>query len=260
MATATKNQPAKPEGETPAAAPAAAKDKAPVAEKVSTIKVEYDGDRASREAQWLFFTEVVSPKGTMFNVTFREGATPASVAEAMAVMYALEQNASQNNWQMGKVRGNYERNQSSTPTPQTRATPPPAAAQNGGEQPPSQSGQRQVRADQFHINKITISGDISDPTVDFYSANPRLKFRVIHAPSSMVKQMLMEAYPSSFEEADLVALDKVGTTMNIDWIVTWSQSPKNEKWKDLVAIESPKLGTPVNRLDPEIDPEDEIPF
>jgi hypothetical protein len=101
----------------------------------------------------------------------------------------------------------------------------------------------------YHIVRLQIQVDgTGQPDVSFFSDNPKLQFRVLHLASKYTKRWLTMAYPANFDDVTLGMLDLnedgTGREVAVSWYVSWVQSDKNARWKDITKIYIPKLGEP----------------
>jgi hypothetical protein len=181
------------------------------------------------EAKAIVYTSFVL-NGVQYNFTMREGAT---ADETRALLMEMEKVCK---WvkKLGAVpvlgrdaRANG--NGRTSPAPQA---PQPAPAKAPSSPPPVGSGGNGDNVETIEFVKITAPK--GDPVVEFWRKGR--KYPELHW--YMGGERLLEIAPT------LVAigwkaehLDDIGQEYPINLKVTWVQSPKNEKWKDVIAVE-----------------------
>jgi hypothetical protein len=94
------------------------------------------------------------------------------------------------------------------------------------------------------VGRFKVAGTKDNPVVELYSANARLKFPILKTPFSILSDVVHQGYP----DLDLTALSDCGQEGKVNWEVSWVASPKNPKWRDLVAVTIPKLGPPAEPI------------
>lgn len=189
-----------------------------------------------KEAKWLFFTEM-HYKGQKYNLTVREGTQHEEIEGILARIITTHEAAAKLGFQMpGQNRSNgnqpteakqpnpAKENQERPSQPSSTPAPKPSASRQtarGMENAPDANATN----GSFHITRIKITGDNDSPKVEMYSPNERLQYPLIHAPASIVQDLLVATYGYM----DCSALFRCGTKIDVDWTVDWKKSEKTNR-------------------------------
>lgn len=170
------------------------------------------------EARWVAFSQF-RIGGATWNVTLREGMLKEELSDLGELLRVA-----------GEVLSDGEQPAVSRETERRR----------GDYSTPGESGNNWE-----NITRLVISGTLEKPTVEMFSSNDKLKFPFMKTPSGIVKDFLEKNYPA-LSSGELEVLDRCGKTINVDWLIEWQPSPKNERWKDLLDIRVPRLADAKN--------------
>ena len=138
--------------------------------------------------------------------------------------------------------------QPAQPAP-TRAAPAAARTPAQQRQPAQSSTQSSsgrnphwdLKKSPIEVSKIEIQGTNDDPKLKVYCSNPRLSFPAFTVSVSVFVGVIGRHYDIDMD-AMRDWLSNVGNVINLrrPWLVHWEQSPKNEKWKDVIDVEIPE--------------------
>lgn len=191
-------------------------------------------DKQHTEATCLAFSDI-HLNGAKWSVTIRQGVTQKDIDGLLDKIAYLTGAAAEKGFRFPG-------------SPKTEEEPPRPV--RGGETAGDDANDNPVR-----IGSFKITGTKDKPVVELYSTNERLKFPVLRPPFSVLEGVVHRGYP----DLDLTALSDCGREGGVDWVVDWEPSPKNPKWRDLVAVTIPKLGAPVEKEEPQ-ELQDDPPF
>lgn len=190
-----------------------------------------------------FFT-MATPSGVWVHVTARNGVTSIELDTLMGLIDDSTKRMIENHgWApIHEGRKDFYPDMPSGKQPAEARVGQPAPERQPVAPPPSNGG----GTDQQHwdtrqspcaVSRLLITGTKERPKVQMWSPNTALKYAAFEPTSTMVVNLLTGRY--DVEQSLLQNLYDVGEEIPLrnPWLVHWTESPKNPKWKDIVTID-----------------------
>ena len=197
---------------------------------------------AHQEAAWVAWTQQ-TVGGVPWTLTLRQGMTRRDVDSMLgAVDYVNAMLAARRDDDQQAQAGNGGQRQTPTAAPAwggggtDRPTPPFGPQKAAQSVVGAPTAQAQLGGSE-RIGRVEIGGTKDDPTVQMYSSNLNLKFPILQPKARFVTEVIRRRYGGTIDQEQLDLLQQCGSVIPVSWEVSWTPSPKNPKWKDLVDIE-----------------------
>lgn len=200
-------------------------------------------EKANGEAGYVFFIDppLQHPSGLRVHITFREGATEETVAQAFNAVDLVAKEAQARGY-AGTWKKPEQPKATQTPAQPQAQTP----AQPSTPRPPSghrwRTPKQEDEAGTADVARLKITGTEDAPTVEMYSPVASLKYPFFKPPFTMVRDFLINRYGDHvFTEDALRLLGTCGKVHQVEWEVDWVRSEKNASWLDVKDIRVKKL-------------------
>ena len=198
-------------------------------------------ERQSNDTATIAWMRMYAPDGSEVSVTAHEGATGDSVAATALALWLGGEILKTLDWiPKAEYRARPATDDQVSPqAPPAQAVAPPPPTRTAPPPPPGGPGQTQSSqpggngGGTFQTETVKITAPKGKPVVEFWCSGRQYP----EVTWMLGGERMMEVAPS-LAEAGWVAehFDDVGQVYALPLSVAWTPSPKNPKWKDIVAV------------------------